>query len=163
MLWNLERRALNPLNELGLLTILQICSPHCIYSHVSQLILTQPAIVLRIQIIFGERAITDERIIAVDRQHQALIEVAAHRMLRQFGAAARPQIAGNADFNRNLALGQFFDQFRIPRCGEPVPDAFGFTDEHLRELARNSFEASFLPAEKKVEFLNLFDSAALRT
>jgi len=26
--------------------------------------------------------------------------------------------------------------------------AFGFTDEHLRELARNSFEASFLPAEK---------------
>jgi aminodeoxyfutalosine deaminase len=39
---------------------------------------------------------------------------------------------------------------------------FGFTDEHLRELARNSFEASFLPAEKKVEFLNLLDSAAAR-
>ncbi|HEY7353644.1 MAG TPA: adenosine deaminase [Terriglobales bacterium] len=39
---------------------------------------------------------------------------------------------------------------------------FSFTDEHLRELARNSFEASFLPAEKKVEFLNLFDSASLR-
>jgi aminodeoxyfutalosine deaminase len=40
---------------------------------------------------------------------------------------------------------------------------FGFTDEHLRELARNSFEASFLPAEKKLEFLNLFDAAAART
>ena len=39
---------------------------------------------------------------------------------------------------------------------------FGFTDEHLRELARNSFEASFLPAGKKVEFLNLLDSAAAR-
>ena len=25
---------------------------------------------------------------------------------------------------------------------------FGFTDEHLRELARNSFEASFLPRRK---------------
>lgn len=37
---------------------------------------------------------------------------------------------------------------------------FEFTDEHLRELARNSFEASFLPAEKKLQFLNLFDSAA---
>jgi len=36
---------------------------------------------------------------------------------------------------------------------------FGFTDEHLRELARNSFEASFLPAEKKLRFLNLLDSA----
>jgi len=40
-------------------------------------------------------------------------------------------------------------------------DAFGFTDEHLRELARNSFEASFLLAEKKLEFLNLFDSLAV--
>ncbi|MGH9643121.1 MAG: adenosine deaminase [Terriglobales bacterium] len=39
---------------------------------------------------------------------------------------------------------------------------FGFSDDHLRELARNSFEASFLPAEKKVEFLNLFDAAAIR-
>ncbi len=39
---------------------------------------------------------------------------------------------------------------------------FGFTDEHMRELARNSFEASFLPAEKKCEFLNLFDAAAAR-
>jgi len=42
-------------------------------------------------------------------------------------------------------------------------DAFGFTDEHLRELARNSFEASFLPAEKKLAFLNLFDAAAARS
>jgi adenosine deaminase/aminodeoxyfutalosine deaminase len=39
---------------------------------------------------------------------------------------------------------------------------FGFTDEHLRELARNSFEASFLPAEKKLEMLTLFDAAAAR-
>jgi adenosine deaminase/aminodeoxyfutalosine deaminase len=39
---------------------------------------------------------------------------------------------------------------------------FGFTDEHLRELARNSFEASFLPAEKKLELLNLFDATASR-
>jgi aminodeoxyfutalosine deaminase len=38
---------------------------------------------------------------------------------------------------------------------------FGFSDEHLRELARNSFEASFLPAEQKIRFLNLLDSAGL--
>jgi aminodeoxyfutalosine deaminase len=36
---------------------------------------------------------------------------------------------------------------------------FGFSDEHLRELARNSFEAAFLPTEKKLEFLNMFDAA----
>jgi adenosine deaminase/aminodeoxyfutalosine deaminase len=41
-------------------------------------------------------------------------------------------------------------------------DTFGFTEEHLRELARNSFEASFLPADKKLELLSLFDAAAAR-
>lgn len=41
-------------------------------------------------------------------------------------------------------------------------ETFGFTDEHLRELARNSFEASFLAAEKKLELLSLFDAAAAR-
>ncbi len=41
-------------------------------------------------------------------------------------------------------------------------DTFGFSDDHLRELARNSFEASFLPAEKKVELLSLFDAIAAR-
>jgi adenosine deaminase/aminodeoxyfutalosine deaminase len=46
---------------------------------------------------------------------------------------------------------------------ELAQSEFGFTDEHLRELARNSFEASFLPAEKKVHFLNLLDSAPVRT
>src|SRR6202521_2087287 len=47
-------------------------------------------------------------------------------MLRKFGAAARPQIAGHADFNRKLALGQFFDQFRILRGSQAVTDAFRF-------------------------------------
>lgn len=50
----------------------------------------------------------------------------------------------------------------LSREYQVAQDAFGFTDEHLRELARNSFEASFLPAEKKLEFLNMFDAAAAR-
>jgi aminodeoxyfutalosine deaminase len=37
---------------------------------------------------------------------------------------------------------------------------FAFTDEHLREIARNSFEASFLPAEQKLQFLDLIDAHA---
>lgn len=44
---------------------------------------------------------------------------------------------------------------------EIAQDLFGFTDEHLRELARNSFEASFLPAEKKVQMLEQFDRESL--
>jgi len=50
----------------------------------------------------------------------------------------------------------------LPREYQIAQETFSFTDEHLRELARNSFEASFLPAEKKLEFLNLFDAAAAR-
>jgi len=37
---------------------------------------------------------------------------------------------------------------------------FGFSDEHLRELARNSFEASFLTPETKLRFLDRVDKAA---
>ncbi|HEU5337577.1 MAG TPA: adenosine deaminase [Terriglobales bacterium] len=40
-------------------------------------------------------------------------------------------------------------------------DAFGFTNEQLREIARNSFEASFLPADKKLAFLNAVDGTHL--
>jgi aminodeoxyfutalosine deaminase len=36
-------------------------------------------------------------------------------------------------------------------------DAFGFSDDQLREIARNSFEASFLGAEKKLHFLAASD------
>jgi len=46
------------------------------------------------------------------------------------------------------------DEYRLAQ------EHFAITDDHIRELARNSFEASFLPPEKKVAFLNLFDSAA---
>lgn len=35
---------------------------------------------------------------------------------------------------------------------------FGFTEEHLRELASNSIEASFLPAESKVALLRRIES-----
>ncbi len=35
---------------------------------------------------------------------------------------------------------------------------FGFSREHLRELAANSFEASFLPAEEKVKYLHRIDA-----
>lgn len=38
--------------------------------------------------------------------------------------------------------------------------AFEFTGEHLRELAANSIEASFLPAEQKVEILRRIEQAS---
>lgn len=44
---------------------------------------------------------------------------------------------------------------------ELVRREFGFSEDHLRELARNSFEASFLSPAKKVEFLQRIDALAL--
>jgi aminodeoxyfutalosine deaminase len=38
-------------------------------------------------------------------------------------------------------------------------DNFGFTREHLREVAANSVEASFLPAERKVKLLREIEAA----
>lgn len=43
-----------------------------------------------------------------------------------------------------------------------VQETFDFSDDHLRELARNSFEASFLPAEKKIQLLDLLDGTTVR-
>jgi aminodeoxyfutalosine deaminase len=45
----------------------------------------------------------------------------------------------------------------LEREYEVAQKEFGFSDEQLREIARNSFEASFLPAEKKLAFLNMVD------
>ncbi len=50
----------------------------------------------------------------------------------------------------------------ITREYELAQTEFAFSDDHLRELARNSFEASFLPAEKKLAFLNLLDGVPVR-
>jgi aminodeoxyfutalosine deaminase len=70
---------------------------------------------------------------------------------------------------------QYFDQglmltlntddpamFRTSLCREYAiaQKTFGFTEEQLREIARNSFEASFLDAEHKVRMLDLFDAKA---
>jgi aminodeoxyfutalosine deaminase len=80
-------------------------------------------------------------------------ELAQHPVRRYFdqGLMLTLNTDDPAMFRTSLA-----EEYRL------VQETFGFTDEHLRELARNSFEASFLPPEKKIEFLNLFDSAALR-
>jgi adenosine deaminase/aminodeoxyfutalosine deaminase len=50
------------------------------------------------------------------------------------------------------------DMFRttLVREYEIARDQFGFTENELRELAKNSFRASFLPADRKREMLSKF-------
>jgi aminodeoxyfutalosine deaminase len=52
------------------------------------------------------------------------------------------------------------EMFQTSLCQEYelAQTEFGFSDDHLHELARNSFEASFLSPEKKLEFLQRVDS-----
>jgi adenosine deaminase/aminodeoxyfutalosine deaminase len=52
------------------------------------------------------------------------------------------------------------EMFQTSLCQEYelAQKEFGFSDDHLHELARNSFEASFLSPEKKLEFLQRVDS-----
>ncbi len=51
-------------------------------------------------------------------------------------------------------------QSSLSREYEIAEQEFGFTQDQLRELARNSFEASFLPVEKKLRFLQQIDHLA---
>jgi aminodeoxyfutalosine deaminase len=55
--------------------------------------------------------------------------------------------------------------FETTLCGEYeiAQNVFGFTDDQLRELAKNSFKASFLPEEKKRGYLKLFDAVPAAT
>jgi aminodeoxyfutalosine deaminase len=49
-------------------------------------------------------------------------------------------------------------QTSLSREYELARQECGFSEDHLRELARNSFEASFLPPAKKLEFLHRIDA-----
>src|SRR6185437_451295 len=51
-------------------------------------------------------------------------------------------------------------QTSLSREYELAKEEFGFSRDQLREIARNSFEASFLPVEKKLRFLQQVDTLA---
>ncbi|HEY6303583.1 MAG TPA: adenosine deaminase [Terriglobales bacterium] len=115
----------------------------------------------------GLTAGQDPELIEQLAESQVPIEICVTSNLRTGGCAELAQHPVRRYFDQGLMLILNSDDpamFRTSLVEEYalVQEAFGFTDEHLRELARNSFEASFLPPEKKIEFLNLFDSATLR-
>jgi aminodeoxyfutalosine deaminase len=115
----------------------------------------------------GLTAAQDPELIEELSERQVPIEICVTSNLRTGCCAELAQHPVRRYFEQGLMLTLNSDDpamFRTSLVEEYalVQEAFGFTDEHLRELARNSFEASFLPPEKKIQFLNLFDSATLR-
>ncbi len=115
----------------------------------------------------GLTAGQDPELIEELAERQVPIEICVTSNLRTGCCAELAQHPVRRYFDQGLMLTINSDDpamFRTSLVEEYalVQETFGFTDEHLRELARNSFEASFLAPEKKIEFLNLLDAAIPR-
>ncbi|MGA9529342.1 MAG: adenosine deaminase [Terriglobales bacterium] len=115
----------------------------------------------------GLTAAQDPELVEELAQRQIPIEVCVTSNLRTGCCADLSQHPVRRYFDEGLMLTLNSDDpamFRSSLVEEYalVQEHFGFSDDHLRELARNSFEASFLPPEKKIDFLNLFDATAAR-
>ena len=102
----------------------------------------------------AERQIPIEVCVTSNLRTGCCVDLASHPVRRYFDEGL--MLTLNSD-DPALFRTSLTNEYRL------VQQHFEFGDDHLRELARNSFEASFLPPEKKVEFLNLFDSVTART
>jgi aminodeoxyfutalosine deaminase len=110
----------------------------------------------------GLAAARDSELLEVMAQKQVPLEVCFSSNLRT-GACPEPaEHPVRKFFDQGLMVTLNTDdpamfQTSLTHEYELVQQEFGFSQEHLRELARNSFEASFLPVEKKLRFLQQID------
>ena len=116
----------------------------------------------------GLTAARDPELVEELSQRQVPIEICVTSNLRTGCCSSLAEHPVRNYFDHGLMITLNSDDpamFRttLSREYQLVQQNFGFTDEHLRELARNSFEASFLPADQKLAFLNSFDSLAFRS
>lgn len=106
----------------------------------------------------GLTAIEDPELIEVLAQRQVPVEICITSNVRTGCCHQLIQHPVRSYFDAGLLvtlnsddpamfLSDLEDEYTLAR------NTFGFTDEHLRELAANSIEASFLPADRKVEIL----------
>jgi aminodeoxyfutalosine deaminase len=115
----------------------------------------------------GVTAIQDPELVEELAKRQIPVEICLSSNVRTGCCASLAEHPARRYFDQGVMLilnsddPAMFDT-SLTREYQLAQETFGFTDEHLRELARNSFEAAFLPAEKKLDFLNLFDAAAAR-
>ncbi|MBB6146934.1 adenosine deaminase/aminodeoxyfutalosine deaminase [Silvibacterium bohemicum] len=94
--------------------------------------------------VLAERQIPIEINITSNLKTGCCVALADHPVRKYFDAGL--MITLNSD-DPAMFLSYLEDEYRIAQ------NEFGFSDEHLRELAANSIEASFLPAEQKIEYL----------
>ncbi|MBZ5567650.1 MAG: adenosine deaminase [Acidobacteriia bacterium] len=106
----------------------------------------------------GLTACQDSELMARLAKTQVPIEVCLTSNLRTGCCAAIEQHPLRTYYDRGIVVTLNTDDpamFETSLCREYqlAQETFGFSDEQLRELAKNSFRASFLPEERKREFL----------
>lgn len=112
----------------------------------------------------GLHAFDDPELIEMLAERQVPIEVCISSNVRTNCCAGIMQHPVRRMFDAGVMVTLNSDdpamfQTTLAREYQLAHEEFGFTGDELRELARNSFEASFLPAEEKLKFLDLCDRA----
>src|SRR5579871_326647 len=91
----------------------------------AQMLIRETEIVLCQLIFAGECRAEQRRIVCIQRDHNSLIEIALNWMLSDRFADAGSQVAGQANLQRNLPVGKFFNEIGILPGSEAMADAFG--------------------------------------
>jgi adenosine deaminase/aminodeoxyfutalosine deaminase len=110
----------------------------------------------------GLTAAHDRELLEVMAQKQVPLEVCISSNLRTGACAELKEHPVRKFFDQGLMITLNTDdpamfQTTLNKEYEIAQKEFGFSNEHLRELARNSIEASFLPVERKLKLLSQID------
>jgi aminodeoxyfutalosine deaminase len=110
----------------------------------------------------GLAAARDSELMEIMAEKQVPVEICITSNLRTGACADLQEHPVRKFFDNGLMITLNTDdpamfQTTLNREYEIARQEFNFSEEHLRELARNSIEASFLPVEKKLKFLSQID------
>ncbi|HEV7519978.1 MAG TPA: adenosine deaminase [Candidatus Angelobacter sp.] len=113
----------------------------------------------------GLSAASDPELMEVMAQKQVPLEICITSNLRTGACKELQEHPVKKFFDEGLMITLSTDdpamfQTSLNKEYEIAKQEFGFSEEHLRELARNSIEASFLPVEKKLRFMQQIDFLA---
>ena len=115
----------------------------------------------------GFTAIQDPELIEQLAENQVPVEVCVTSNVRTGLCKSPAEHPAKQLFDQGLMITLNTDDpamfnTSLTREFELAQQTHGFSDEQLRELARNSFEASFLEPGNKLEFLEFFDGQGLK-
>ena len=110
----------------------------------------------------GLAAAQDAELMEVMAEKQVPVEICISSNIRTGAIAELSEHPVRRFFDQGLMVTLNTDdpamfQTSLTKEYEIARQEFKFSDDHLRELARNSFEGSFLPVEKKLRFLQQID------